>query len=114
MKTEVLVPQIGHSISNGTIATWFKKVGDKVERGESLFEISTDLVDVEIPAPVSGYLVEILHRPGTTVKVNKVVAYISDQLSDSVSKPAERSISTTFLAKGAEVLAVLKDALPKT
>ncbi len=90
MKTEVLVPQMGDGISKGSIAKWFKNVGDKVERGESLFEISTDFVDAEIPAPTSGYLAEILHGPGTTVKVNQIVAYISDQPDDCVSKPAKR------------------------
>lgn len=90
MKIEVLVPQMGDSVAKGTIATWFKKVGDKVEHGESLFEISTDLVDAEIPAPASGYLAEILHGVGTTVRVNQMVAYISDQQVDCVSKPAKK------------------------
>jgi pyruvate dehydrogenase E2 component (dihydrolipoamide acetyltransferase) len=106
MKTEVLMPQMGESIAEGTIVTWFKKVGDKVERDENLFEISTDKVDAEIPAPVSGYLVEILHGPGTTVEVNKVVAYISDQMTDSSSAPAAAPAPTAEPAKTAAPVAI--------
>ncbi len=106
MKTEVLMPQMGESIAEGTVVTWFKKVGDKVERDENLFEISTDKVDAEIPAPVSGYLVEILHGPGTTVEVNKVVAYISDQMTDSSSAPAAAPAPTAEPAKAAAPVAV--------
>ncbi len=106
MKTEVLMPQMGESIAEGTVVTWFKKVGDKVERDENLFEISTDKVDAEIPAPVSGYLVEILHGPGTTVEVNKVVAYISDQMTDSSSAPAAAPAPTAEPAKTAAPVAI--------
>lgn len=80
MKTEVIMPQMGESIAEGTIVTWFKNVGDPVKRDEMIFEISTDKVDVEIPAPVSGYLAQILYGPGKTVEVNTVVAYISETL----------------------------------
>jgi 2-oxoglutarate dehydrogenase E2 component (dihydrolipoamide succinyltransferase) len=74
--TDVVMPQMGESIFEGTITKWLKKVGDKVQRDEPLFEISTDKVDAEIPAPTSGVLREIKVKEGTTVQVNSVVAVI--------------------------------------
>jgi pyruvate dehydrogenase E2 component (dihydrolipoamide acetyltransferase) len=74
--TDVVMPQMGESIFEGTITKWLKKIGDKVQRDEPLFEISTDKVDAEIPAPVSGVLREIKVKEGTTVQVNSVVAVI--------------------------------------
>jgi 2-oxoglutarate dehydrogenase E2 component (dihydrolipoamide succinyltransferase) len=74
--TEVVMPQMGESIFEGTITKWLKKVGDKVERDEPLFEISTDKVDAEIPSPVAGVLQEIRSEAGTTVQVNTTVALI--------------------------------------
>src|SRR5579859_381098 len=76
MPTNVIMPQMGESIAEGTVTKWLKKVGDKVERDEPLFEISTDKVDAEIPAPASGVLKEIKVKEGTTVQVNTVVAVI--------------------------------------
>ena len=74
--TDVVMPQMGESIFEGTITKWLKKVGDKVQRDEPLFEISTDKVDAEIPAPASGVLREIKVEAGATVQVNSVVAVI--------------------------------------
>ncbi|HKD15922.1 MAG TPA: 2-oxoglutarate dehydrogenase, E2 component, dihydrolipoamide succinyltransferase [Candidatus Angelobacter sp.] len=76
--TDVVMPQMGESIFEGTITKWLKKPGDKVQRDEPLFEISTDKVDAEIPAPTSGVLREIKVPEGTTVQVNTVVAVIGD------------------------------------
>jgi 2-oxoglutarate dehydrogenase E2 component (dihydrolipoamide succinyltransferase) len=76
MPTDVVMPQMGESIAEGTIVRWIKKVGDKVERDEPLFEISTDKVDAEIPSPVAGVVTEIRHKEGETVPVNSVVAVI--------------------------------------
>jgi 2-oxoglutarate dehydrogenase E2 component (dihydrolipoamide succinyltransferase) len=73
---EVVMPQMGESIFEGTITKWLKKVGDAVEKDEPLFEISTDKVDAEIPAPVAGVLSEILIEEGATVQINTVVATI--------------------------------------
>ena len=73
---DVVMPQMGESIFEGTITKWLKKVGDKVQRDEPLFEISTDKVDAEIPAPAAGVLSEIKVKEGTTVQVNTVVAVI--------------------------------------
>jgi 2-oxoglutarate dehydrogenase E2 component (dihydrolipoamide succinyltransferase) len=74
--TDVVMPQMGESIFEGTITKWLKKPGDKVQRDEPLFEISTDKVDAEIPSPVSGVLREIKAQEGQTVQVNTVVATI--------------------------------------
>src|SRR5947209_8250874 len=78
MPTDIIMPQMGESIVEGTITKWLKKPGDKVQRDEPLFEISTDKVDAEIPAPASGVLQEIKVSEGTTVQVNTVVGTISD------------------------------------
>jgi pyruvate dehydrogenase E2 component (dihydrolipoamide acetyltransferase) len=75
-KTDVIMPQMGESIFEGTLTRWLKKVGDHVNRDEPLFEISTDKVDAEIPAPAAGTLTEIKVQPGTTVQVNTVVGTI--------------------------------------
>jgi 2-oxoglutarate dehydrogenase E2 component (dihydrolipoamide succinyltransferase) len=69
---------MGESIQEGTLTRWHKKLGDKVQREEILFEISTDKVDTEIPSPVSGVLVQILAKEGETVNVNSIVAIIDD------------------------------------
>ena len=76
MPTDVVMPQMGESIAEGTIVRWIKKVGDAVERDEPLFEISTDKVDAEIPSPVAGVVTEIRAKEGDTVPVNSVVAVI--------------------------------------
>src|ERR1700683_772062 len=77
MPTDIVMPQMGESIFEGTITKWLKKPGDKVQRDEPLFEISTDKVDAEIPAPATGVLQEIKVTEGTTVGVNTVVGTIS-------------------------------------
>ena len=76
MATNVVMPQMGESIAEGTIVRWIKKVGDTVDRDEPLFEISTDKVDAEIPSPGAGVLTEIKVKEGETVPVNCVVAVI--------------------------------------
>src|ERR671932_664563 len=78
MATNVVMPQMGESIAEGTIVRWIKKVGEQVERDEPLFEISTDKVDAEIPSPAAGKLTRVLFKEGDTVEVNKVVAYIGE------------------------------------
>ncbi|MGA7617220.1 MAG: biotin/lipoyl-containing protein, partial [Thermoanaerobaculia bacterium] len=77
MATDVVMPQMGESIAEGTISRWIKKPGEKVERDEPILEISTDKVDAEIPAPVSGTLTEVLANEGDTVPVNSVIARIA-------------------------------------
>src|SRR5689334_21172849 len=84
----VVMPQMGESIAEGTIVRWIKKVGDSVDRDEPLFEISTDKVDAEIPSPVAGVLTEIKVSEGETVAVNAVVATIGDAKDAAASGPA--------------------------
>jgi 2-oxoglutarate dehydrogenase E2 component (dihydrolipoamide succinyltransferase) len=92
--TDVVMPQMGESIFEGTITKWLKKVGDQVEKDEPLFEISTDKVDAEIPAPVAGVLTEIREQEGATVTVNTVVAVIGGtqaaQSSVQAASPAPK------------------------
>src|SRR6185503_15561060 len=75
---DVVMPQMGESIVEGTLTKWLKKPGERIERDEPLFEISTDKVDTEIPAPVAGTLAEILVPEGQTVGINTVVGRIND------------------------------------
>ena len=89
MPTEVVMPQMGESIFEGTITKWLKKPGDKVQRDEPLFEISTDKVDAEIPAPASGVLQEIKVSEGNTVQVNTVVGVIGEGNGASAPAPAK-------------------------
>src|ERR1700737_3231814 len=76
MAVDVIMPQMGESIFEGTITKWLKKPGDRIERDEPLFEISTDKVDAEIPAPSAGVLKEIKVNEGQTVPIQTVVAVI--------------------------------------
>jgi 2-oxoglutarate dehydrogenase E2 component (dihydrolipoamide succinyltransferase) len=85
MASDVLMPQMGESIAEGTIVRWIKKVGDSVDRDEPLFEISTDKVDAEIPSPAAGVLTMIIAHEGETVPVNSVVAVIAPAGSQPVA-----------------------------
>jgi 2-oxoglutarate dehydrogenase E2 component (dihydrolipoamide succinyltransferase) len=95
MPTDVVMPQMGESVAEGTIVRWLKKVGDPIDRDEPLFEISTDKVDAEIPAPAAGVVSEIRHGEGETVEVNTVVAVIDTagirQTAPSAAEP-ERQV----------------------
>ncbi|MBZ5706605.1 MAG: 2-oxoglutarate dehydrogenase, E2 component, dihydrolipoamide succinyltransferase [Acidobacteriia bacterium] len=94
MPTDVVMPQMGESIVEGTITKWLKKPGEKVQRDEPLFEISTDKVDAEIPAPASGVLQDIKVAEGTTVQVNTVVGTIAadgESVAAAPAKPAAPS-----------------------
>jgi pyruvate dehydrogenase E2 component (dihydrolipoamide acetyltransferase) len=97
MPTDVIMPQMGESIFEGTITKWLKKPGDKVQRDEPLFEISTDKVDAEIPAPASGTLQEIVVGEGNTVQVNTIVGTIAadgESAAPSKAAPAAPAAST--------------------
>jgi 2-oxoglutarate dehydrogenase E2 component (dihydrolipoamide succinyltransferase) len=94
MSTEVVMPQMGESIAEGTITKWLKKVGERVERDEPLFEISTDKVDAEIPSPAAGTLTEVRFKEGDTVEVNTVVAV----LDGDGSGPSVKSVSAEPVA----------------
>src|SRR5271167_473993 len=93
MPTDIVMPQMGESIFEGTITKWLKKPGDKVQRDEPLFEISTDKVDAEIPAPASGILQDIKVVEGNTVQVNTVVGTIAGDGEAAVVPPASSKAS---------------------
>jgi len=76
MPTNVVMPQMGESVAEGTVVRWIKKVGDTVDRDEPIFEISTDKVDAEIPSPAAGVLLEIRVHEGETVAIDTVVAVL--------------------------------------
>ncbi len=92
--TDVIMPQMGESIAEGTVTKWFKKVGETVERDEPLLEISTDKVDTEIPAPTSGVLSEIRVQEGETVPINTVIGVIGGEVKEAATpsppSPARR------------------------
>src|SRR3954447_3647474 len=90
MATEIVMPQMGESIVEGTITKWLKKPGDKIQRDEPLFEISTDKVDAEIPSPAAGILQEIKVAEGTTVQVNTVVGTIAAD-GEAAAAPKEKA-----------------------
>ena len=92
MSTEVVMPQMGESIAEGTITKWLKKVGERVERDEPLFEISTDKVDAEIPSPAAGTLTEVRFKEGETVEVNTVVAVLDGDQSAAAAPPAAKPV----------------------
>ena len=89
---EVTLPQLGETVTEGTITQWFKKVGDSVAADEALFEVSTDKVDTEVPSPVAGTLTEIRVQEGETVEVGTVIAVVGDgDGSAAPSAPAQEA-----------------------
>jgi pyruvate dehydrogenase E2 component (dihydrolipoamide acetyltransferase) len=88
MSVEVVMPQMGESITEGTVSKWLKAVGDKIEKDEAILEISTDKVDAEVPSPSAGTLTEIRHQEGETVEVGTVLATIGAE-GESVEKPVQ-------------------------
>src|SRR5467141_3195499 len=88
-RVDVLMPQMGESIAEGTLSKWLKKVGDPVKRDEPLFEISTDKVDAEIPAPAAGVLAEIKVQQGQTVPVQTVVGVLETEAGAAAPAPAK-------------------------
>ncbi|MFQ5688996.1 MAG: dihydrolipoamide acetyltransferase family protein [Gemmatimonadota bacterium] len=104
-KVDVIMPQMGESIAEGTLTKWLRKPGETVERDEDLFEISTDKVDADIPAPASGVLAEILVQEGETVEVNTVVARIDTEASAVTSPSAPEP-------EGAETVDRAPEAVP--
>src|SRR2546421_4018271 len=88
-RVDVLMPQMGESIAEGTLSKWLKKVGDAVKRDEPLFEISTDKVDAEIPAPAAGVLAEIKVQEGQTVPVQTLVAILETEKGAAAPAPTK-------------------------
>jgi pyruvate dehydrogenase E2 component (dihydrolipoamide acetyltransferase) len=112
MPTDIVMPQMGESIFEGTITKWLKKPGDKVQRDEPLFEISTDKVDAEIPAPASGVLQDIKVAEGATVQVNTVVGTISADGDSAAAKPAPPAKQESAPAKAAAPAGEAKASAP--
>jgi 2-oxoglutarate dehydrogenase E2 component (dihydrolipoamide succinyltransferase) len=88
MSVEVVMPQMGESITEGTVSKWLKKLGERVEKDEALLEISTDKVDAEVPSPGAGVLLEIRTSEGETVEVGTVVAVVGEEGESGVTAPA--------------------------
>ncbi|MGE4619675.1 MAG: 2-oxoglutarate dehydrogenase, E2 component, dihydrolipoamide succinyltransferase [Planctomycetota bacterium] len=107
MATEVTMPQMGESIAEGTLTRWFKKPGEQVIRDEPLFEISTDKVDAEVPAPADGILEQVLIEEGTTVEVNTVVAILGDGSSNSTA-----NVEKTEAAAPATASVAVEESVP--
>ncbi len=114
-KVDVIMPQMGESIAEGTLTRWLKKVGDAVERDEDLFEISTDKVDADIPSPAGGVLAEVLVQSGETVEINTVVARIETDGTVATSAapsapaadpPAEARVADPVTSTAAAIPAV--------
>jgi 2-oxoglutarate dehydrogenase E2 component (dihydrolipoamide succinyltransferase) len=106
--TEIVMPQMGESIVEGTITKWLKRVGDHIEKDEPLFEISTDKVDAEIPSPVAGILTEIKTPEGATVEINTVVAVIGGAIGAAtpvVKEAAKAASATSAIEEAASVSA---------
>ena len=112
MATDVVMPQMGESIFEGTITKWLKKPGDKVERDEPLFEISTDKVDAEIPSPSAGVLKEIKVNEGQTVPIQTVVAVIDGAGSATAAAPAPAPAPAKAAAPAAATTAPPPPARP--
>src|SRR5438067_5364264 len=113
MPTEVVMPQMGESIAEGTITKWLKNVGDHVERDEPLFEISTDKVDAEIPSPAAGTLTDIKFKEGDTVEINTVVAVLDGEgAKPSVDTAAAKDQEAPAQAKAPQPEAKRAEAAP--
>ena len=111
-RVDVLMPQMGESIAEGTLSKWLKNVGDPVKRDEPLFEISTDKVDAEIPAPTAGVLAEIKVQQGQTVPVQTLVAVIETEKGATASAPAPAPAAPAPAAKPAPAPAPVSKPAP--
>jgi 2-oxoglutarate dehydrogenase complex dihydrolipoamide succinyltransferase (E2) component len=113
MRIEVVMPQMGESVAEGTVVTWLKKVGEPIARDEPLLAISTDKVDVEIPSPTAGVLTEIVVEEGSTAPVGAVLAYVAESLPSSVVS-SDRPIEQREVAVPVEATPAETVARPKT
>ena len=94
MSVEVVMPQMGESITEGTVSKWLKAVGDKIEKDEAILEISTDKVDAEVPSPAAGTLIEIRHQEGETVEVGTALALIGAEGEVAADGPKREAQSS--------------------
>jgi pyruvate dehydrogenase E2 component (dihydrolipoamide acetyltransferase) len=111
-RIEVVMPQMGESITTGTITKWHKQPGDVIELDAILLEISTDKVESEIPSPVEGKIVQLLFPEGATVDVGKPIAIIEDDVNAKVDAPASASVAATAAAKAPAQEAMQMAAVP--
>ncbi len=111
-RIDVIMPQMGESIAEGTVSRWLKKVGDAVKRDEALFEISTDKVDAEIPSPSAGILVEILTGEGQTVAIQTVVARLETDAAAAASTPAPAPAPVPPAVAPPEIASVVAPSAP--
>ena len=109
---EVVMPQMGESITEGTVSKWLKAVGDKIEKDEPLLEISTDKVDAEVPSPAAGTLLEIRAQEGETVEVGSVVALVGAEGASTVKSPESRVESQPVAEQKAAAASTQGAALP--
>jgi 2-oxoglutarate dehydrogenase E2 component (dihydrolipoamide succinyltransferase) len=112
MPTEVVMPQMGESITEGTLTKWLKQPGDAVERDEPLFEISTDKVDAEIPSPAAGVMGEIKIQEGATVQINTVVCTINEAGAAAAPASAQADLKEDSSTPAAEAVAAVEAAIP--
>src|SRR5271169_2721628 len=110
--TDVVMPQMGESIVEGTLTKWLKKPGEHVDRDEPLFEISTDKVDTEIPSPAAGVLKEVLVEEGKTVAISTVVGRIEEGAGNGASAPAPPKVASAALAAPAPQPVKTPEAAP--
>ena len=111
-RIDVLMPQMGESIAEGTLSKWLKKLGDEVKRDEPLFEISTDKVDAEIPAPTAGVLAEIKVQEGQTVPVQTLVAVIETDKAAAATAPKAAAVTAPSVAAAQRAPAAPGGAVP--
>ena len=104
-RIEIVMPQMGESITTGTITKWHKAAGEVIELDATLFEISTDKVESEIPSPVKGKIVELLYPEGTTVDVGRPIAIVEDDMNAAVSAPAAKAAPAAAPAAAAPAVA---------
>lgn len=101
-KTEVVMPQMGESITTGTITKWHKQVGDIIKLDEILLDISTDKVESEIPSPVEGKIVALLYPEGSTIDVGKVIAHIDDDVNSAVNSNTTTTAASTSMSSSSD------------
>ena len=93
MTTDVVMPQMGESVTEGTIVNWYKKAGDWVEKDETLLLIATDKVDAEVPSPASGYLQELRYPENETVPIDTVIAVLSKEKGEAKASPTKAPVA---------------------
>ena len=114
MSVEVVMPQMGESITEGTVSKWLKQVGERVEKDEALLEISTDKVDAEVPSPGAGILLEIRTQEGETVEVGTVVAVVGDEADVGTRGPGDAETKSVESLKSDEPKPAIEETAPES